>query len=174
MLRHTRISRTSCLFLLTQKRRSGLMLLLRPTKKGHGALYLRKFAVMTAAVLLGFLLICGVDLAIAVHLFGIGDLSRPIQSAYGFQDCLIPLTVLGYLMTYFARKLLWGLAVCMLFFTVCGVVSNVSSVLLTAVGFLAAALGMGMSGIHLNHESIVCAGISKTSFAQHGIIIKGF
>ena len=56
------------------------MLLLRPTKKGHGALYLRKFAVMTAAVLLGFLLICGVDLAIAVRLFGIDDLSRPISS----------------------------------------------------------------------------------------------
>lgn len=134
------------LFLLTQERRSGLMLLLRPTKKGHGALYLRKFAVMTAAVLLGFLLIYGVDLAIAVRLFGIGDLSRPIQSAYGFQDCPIPLTVLGYLMTYFATKLLWGLAVCMLFFTVCGVVSNISGVLLTVAGFLAAALGMGTSG----------------------------
>ena len=133
------------LFLLIQERRSGLMMLLRPTKKGHSALYLRKFAVVAFTILLGFLLIYGTDLAIAVHLFGLGDLSRPIQSAYGFQNCPIPLTVIGYLLSFFAAKLLWGCAVCVLFFTICSVLPSISGVLLTATAILAAALGMGAS-----------------------------
>lgn len=134
------------LFLLTQERRSGLLALLRPTKRGHGALYLQKFAVMTAAVLLGFFLIYGADLAISAQLFGFGDLSRPIQSAYGFQGCPLPLTVLGYLVCFFGTKLLWGLAVSTLFFAICAIVPRISAVLLCTAAILAAALGMGVSG----------------------------
>lgn len=135
----------SALFLLTQERRSGLVALLRPMKRGHGALYLQKFAAMSLTALLGFVLIYGTDFAIAVGKFGIGDLSRPIQSVYGFENCPIPLTVLGYLLSVLFVKLLWGWAVCTLFFAVCAVNIGLSGALLSAVGIAAVALSMGNS-----------------------------
>lgn len=144
------------LFLLTQERRDGLTALLRPTKNGHGVLYLRKFGVMLCNMLLGFLLIYGANLAIAAGLFGLGDLSRPIQSAYGFQNCPVPLTVLGYLVTFYGIKLLWGAAVCVLFFTVCGAVSSVSPVLACGAGaFVLAALMSGSNDLWLRSLSLV-------------------
>ena len=132
----------SSMFLLTQEWRSGVYALLKPTKKGRGSLYLRKFCVMSAAIFVGFLLIYGTDLAICGYLFGFGDLARPIQSAYGFQECPAALTVLGYLLSYFGAKLLWGWALCGVFFAICSVMRSVSTVLLCTVGILFVSLAM--------------------------------
>lgn len=134
-----------CLFLLTQERRSGLYALLKPTKNGRSNLYFRKAFVMLGFVLLGFLLIYGVDLAICGHLFGFGDLKRPIQSAYGFQSCPAALTLVGYFMFYFGTKLLWGWALCSLFFALCAALRSVTTVLLSVAGILAVVVAMGAS-----------------------------
>lgn len=155
------------LFLLTQERRSGLLALLRPTKHGHGALYLRKFAAMTGIVLLGFLLIYGADLAITVSLFGVGELSAPIQSFYGFHTCPTPLTLAGYLIQFFGAKLLWGWCIGTVFFALCACLTQIPALFGAAFGVVALALGMGASkSLWLRAMSLLRLSDTESLFTQ--------
>ena len=155
------------LFLLTQERRSGLLALLRPTKHGHGTLYLRKFAAMTGIVLTGFLLIYGADLAIAVGLFGIGKFSAPIQSFYGFHTCSAPLTLAGYLILSFGAKLLWGWCVGTVFFALCACITQLPTLFGVTLGIAASALGMGASkSLWLRALSLSRLGDTESLFTQ--------
>lgn len=60
----------SGLVLLTGERSAGLMVLLRPTRRGHGALYWRKGAAMLATVLAGVVLLYGANLAVSAAVSG--------------------------------------------------------------------------------------------------------
>lgn len=133
------------LFLLTQERRSGLLALLRPLKHGHGVLYIHKFATITGIVLIGFLLIYGSNLAIAISLFGTGDLFIPIQSIYGFHTCPTPLTVVGYLIMFFGTKLLWGWCIGIVFFALCAVALQIPVLFGAIFGILTLSLCIGAS-----------------------------
>lgn len=133
------------LVLLIQERRNGLTSLLRPTKKGRGRLYLRKYAVAVSSVLAGFVLIYGGDLLISDVLFGGCDLSQPIQAVYGFESCPIPLTILGYSLLFSILKLLWGLTIATIIFSLCAMVSRISTVFLCVLGAGLLAVGMSLS-----------------------------
>lgn len=67
----------SGLVLLTGERSAGLMVLLRPTRRGHGALYWRKAAAMLATVLAGVVLLYGANLAVSSAVLGLGDPRAP-------------------------------------------------------------------------------------------------
>lgn len=153
---------TAGLLLLTSERRSGLMALLRPTKRGHAGLYMQKFAAMGFLVLLGFGLLYGVNILISAITLGLGDLSRPIQSVSGMQSCPVPLTVLGWLISFFGEKLLWGFAVSALFFLLCCCTDRVESVLLLAAG-------VGSISLLLHNSSSLwlrCFSISRTALTE--------
>ena len=109
----------SGLVLLTGERSAGLMVLLRPTRRGHGALYWRKAAAMLATVLAGVVLLYGANLAVSAAVLGLGDPARPIQTIPSMQSCPVPLTVFGWLLCFVGEKLLWGWAVGALFFLLC-------------------------------------------------------
>lgn len=108
------------LILVTQERSKGYLSLLRPTKKGHAHLYIRKFLAMMGIMLAGVVLLYGANFAITGFLFGFGNLTRPIQSVYGFTLCPLHLTVGDYLLSFLAFKVLWALAVGAVFFLLCG------------------------------------------------------
>ena len=95
----------SGLVLLTGERSAGLMVLLRPTRRGHGALYWRKAAAMLATVLAGVVLLYGANLAVSSAVLGLGDPARPIQTIPSMQSCPVPLTVFGWLLCFVGEKL---------------------------------------------------------------------
>ncbi len=98
------------LVLTTLERRSGGMVLSRPTRRGRAALFRRKWAVLaclTGAVWAALLL---TDLAVAAGTLGLGAWTQPIQGVYGFEACPAPLSVGGYVAIYALWKLLWALS----------------------------------------------------------------
>ena len=124
----------SGLVLLTGERSAGLMVLLRPTRRGHGALYWRKAAAMLATVLAGVVLLYGANLAVSAAVLGLGDPARPIQTIPSMQSCPVPLTVFGWLLCFVGEKLLWGWAVGALFFLLCTTTGRAWAAFLLAGG----------------------------------------
>ena len=136
----------SGLVLLTGERSAGLMVLLRPTRRGHGALYWRKAAAMLATVLAGVVLLYGANLAVSSAVLGLGDPARPIQTIPSMQSCPVPLTVFGWLLCFLGEKLLWGWAVGALFFLLCTTTGRAWAAFLLAGGGAGLALLLGSRG----------------------------
>lgn len=136
----------SGLVLLTGERSAGLMVLLRPTRRGHGALYWRKAAAMLATVLAGVVLLYGANLAVSAAVLGLGDPARPIQTIPSMQSCPVPLTVFGWLLCFVGEKLLWGWAVGALFFLLCTTTGRAWAAFLLAGGGAGLALLLGSRG----------------------------
>ena len=136
----------SGLVLLTGERSAGLMVLLRPTRRGHGALYWRKAAAMLATVLAGVVLLYGANLAVSAAVLGLGDPARPIQTIPSMQSCPVPLTVFGWLLCFLGEKLLWGWAVGALFFLLCTTTGRAWAAFLLAGGGAGLALLLGSRG----------------------------
>lgn len=130
----------SGLVLLTQERGAGLLMLLRPTRRGKVGLYLQKFGAMCVLLLFGFAMLYGTNLAISAAVLGFGNLNRLIQSVYGFRACPIPLTVLGYLICFLGTKLLWAWTVSAVFFFLCSRTGRPAVPIVIAAGLVALAL----------------------------------
>lgn len=93
--------------------------LLKPMKNGHGRLLAAKLAALLLLLLGATILVYGANLCIGHMLFGLGDLSRPVQSLYGFSTCRYDITVGQYLLFFGFLKFLWIAALACLFFCVC-------------------------------------------------------
>lgn len=99
------------LLLFSEDRRSGILLLLRPTVRGKSSLYLRKLFSLLFFSAVATVLFYGTDLIVCAAVFGTENLSAPIQSVGGLLLCPFPFTVVGYLLTALLEKLLWAWAV---------------------------------------------------------------
>lgn len=133
--------------LLSRERESGALCLLRPTKRGHGELYFRKFAAVAASALIPAALMYALCAAIAVCEFGPVDLSLPVQTVYGFTACPYELDIGGFLTLFFLMKALW-LVACAGFFALAA--SALRSALALPVCALAAALSFALSALPMN------------------------
>lgn len=138
---------TAALILFSRERESGTLCLLRPTKRGHGALYFRKFAAVAAAALIPAALMYALCAVIAASEFGPVDLSLPVQAVYGLTACPYELDIGGFLALFFLMKALW-LVACAGFFTL--VASALRSALALPVYALAAALSFALSALPMN------------------------
>lgn len=79
--------------LFIKEREASVIGLLKPLKYGrHKLAAVKTLAVLSVCVLFGFI-VCGSSLLIGGFRFGLGDLSRPIQSVEGFLGCSLPITV---------------------------------------------------------------------------------
>ena len=90
--------------LMISDREQGLSGLLFPLKRGRGYLLLTKMGVLSVTVFATILLMYGENLIIGSQIYGLGDLSRPVQSLGGFIGCNLKISVLGYLILYIAFK----------------------------------------------------------------------
>ncbi len=101
--------------LVVPERQDRLFALIRPNSRGRwetmGA-KLIALALLTLAILVVFY---GGSLALGAQMFGLGDLSRPIQSLNGYLSCPYRITVGQYLIVAFAAKYLALLAMGILF-----------------------------------------------------------
>lgn len=138
---------TAALMLFSREQESGTLCLLRPTKRGHGELYFRKFAAVAAAALIPAALMYALCAVIAVSEFGPVDLSLPVQAVYGLTACPYEIDIGGFLALFFLMKALW-LVACAGFFTL--VASALRSALALPVYALAAALSFALSALPMN------------------------
>lgn len=90
--------------LMISDREQGLSGLLFPLKRGRGYLLLTKMGVLAVTVFATILLMYGENLIIGGQIYGLGDLSRPVQSLDGFIGCNLKISVLSYLFLYIAFK----------------------------------------------------------------------
>lgn len=138
---------TAALMLFSRERESGTLCLLRPTKRGHGELYFRKFAAVAASALIPAALMYALCAVIAASEFGPVDLSLPVQAVYGLTACPYKLDIGGFLALFFLMKALW-LVACAGFFTLAA--SALRSALALPVCALAAALSFALSALPMN------------------------
>ncbi len=94
-----------CVFLmLTAERNSGNMLLTATTRYGgkkHAMCKLGAVCVVSSAFTF---LLCGYNLVITAVKYGFGDTVRGIQSVNGMRNCILPVSVRGYLVIFFLSK----------------------------------------------------------------------
>lgn len=122
--------------MILKDRESGQLNLLFTMDKGraeHGAVKLLVCAtsafVVTFIILLAALITCG-------YLFGIGDISRPVQSVVGLKGCTMELSVAGYIMVYcLVLSLTVSVLCCIIFFIASLFRSPVTVYLAIAVTF---------------------------------------
>lgn len=92
-------------------RESGLVALIKPLKYGRARLALIKFSVMACVAVGTFALIYFGNLTVGAFRYGLGDLSRPIQSVEGYLSCNYPISVAQMLVYTFILKAI-GLILC--------------------------------------------------------------
>lgn len=97
-----------------REKESGLYPLLKSAKLGRSGVIRAKLAAAAMAVLLITLLLQGENLLLAVRLWGLGDLSRPLQSIPAFRGCTEALSIGAYLGLAALVKFAAALLICWL------------------------------------------------------------
>lgn len=96
---------TAVTVLFIKEREASIIGLLKPLRYGRRRLAaIKSLAVLSVCVLFG-LVICGSSLLIGGLRFGLGDLSRPIQSVEGFLGCNLPIDVGQSMMLIYLFKI---------------------------------------------------------------------
>jgi len=162
----------AALALFAQEREQGTLCLLHPTLRGRGTLYWKKCLALGAAVMLPALVLYGTCLGISAGLYGLGDLSLPVQSVYGLTTCPYLLSVGGFLALFFALKLLWLLALASLFALLANALRSSIS-LVAAVLLLGLSFAMGTLPSHLAH-SLNLLGLGDTTRLFDGLLFLNF
>ena len=119
---------TAGILLFSEEKRSGIMLLLRPTANGRGILFAKKVLALSAFTLAVFMILYASDIIVLYGLFGAEGLPAPIQSVPGFMSCSIPFTVIGFLIFHLLGKLIWTAAIASLTVLICTIISNPAGV----------------------------------------------
>lgn len=92
------------LSVMISDREQGMSGLLFSLKRGRGYLMLVKTAALGVTVFGAVMLLYGENFLISSFLYGLGDLSRPVQSVDGFIGCNLKITAAGYLILYVLFK----------------------------------------------------------------------
>lgn len=97
---------TSVMVIFYKDRENGIVGLIKPLRYGRARLSLAKTAVVFSVCT-----VCGAvffltNLLIGSIRYGLGDLSRPVQSLAGYLGCNLPISVLGLLCLIFVYKIL--------------------------------------------------------------------
>lgn len=85
-------------------REQGMAGLLFSLRHGRGHLLAAKCGALAVSLAGTVLLLYGENLVISAYLYGLGDLSRPVQSLTGFIGCNLDISVAEYLLIYVAYK----------------------------------------------------------------------
>lgn len=94
------------LSLIISDREQGMSVLLFTLKRGRSRLLLTKLTILAVTVFFTVFLIYTQNLIITQNIYGLGDLSRPVQSLNGFIGCNLKINVFQYLILYIVFKFL--------------------------------------------------------------------
>ncbi len=120
---------------MLRDREQGIMPLLYATPGGRSRLFLSKIGVIALCAIGMALLFSGENLLIGAKLYGLGDLSRPIQSVFGLYSCNLAVSVGQYLVLFFLLKMLAYLLFGMVFALICAASKNNLMVYGISAGF---------------------------------------
>lgn len=162
----------AALALFAQEREQGTLCLLHPTLRGHLSLYRDKCLALASAVFFPALVLYGTCLGISAWLYGLGDLSLPVQSVYGLTTCPYLLSVGGFLALFFAMKLLWLLALVGLFALLANALRSATALVGTVLLFgLSLALGTLPSNLP---RCLNLLALGETVELFHGLLFLNF
>ena len=125
-----------CTQMIVTEHKNGILPILRATRKGRLLLILSKVAVTFILTFVVTGVLWGGNLIYSGSVFGLGDLSRPVQSLSGFTACRLKLTVGQYLCLFMLHKWLIYAAVGILCLIMALVWRSAMPTWLTVGGFL--------------------------------------
>lgn len=102
-------------FLIGKERESGITALLKPLKHYKTRLAVSKITALFSVCFFGGIIIYGSALLTGAFRFGLGDLSRPVQSLEGFIGCNLPMTVLQLIVFTFLIKTVTAFTAALIF-----------------------------------------------------------
>ncbi len=103
---------------ITYEREKNLLILSKTTKHGRTKHALIKIATLTIIGVVVVILLYGETLLVAEGIYGLGDLSRPIQSVTGYSLCALGVSVGTYIGIYVALKFMFFIMCVAMFFLV--------------------------------------------------------
>ena len=92
------------LSVMLSDREQGMTTLLFSMKRGRGYLLSAKIVALAITLLVGIMIIYIENLMISSMIYGLGELSRPIQSVQGFIGCNLRISVYEYIIIYILFK----------------------------------------------------------------------
>lgn len=95
-----------CVYIFSQEREKSLLLLVKSTKSGHLATAVSKILTLFTYIILTCVLFYSSDIIVSGLIYGIGNLSSPVQSIQSFMNCSLNITVLQYLVLWLLSKIL--------------------------------------------------------------------
>lgn len=110
---------SAMMVLIGKEREACIISLIKPLKKGRCTLCCAKLAVLFITAVITYAVLFVGALAIGEAKFGLGELSRPVQSIEGFIGCNLPISVFQLLLMVFAIKVLTAFAVAIIFQCLC-------------------------------------------------------
>lgn len=112
-----------CVMIISVEREKNLLLLAKSTRNGRGRLGVYKLLVLYISCLLAMLLHVE-NLLLGAGMYGLGDLSRSIQSVMGYQGCTLRVSVGLFIALVYAGRLLFYLMCVSVFYLICAVFSR--------------------------------------------------
>lgn len=127
-----------CITLFSMEREKGLTILVKSTPMGRTETIIAKLLV-TAITVAGFTIFYYIStLLISEFAFGLGDLSRSIQSVPEFMNCSIKVSVFEYLCLWVVQKVLTLCAVSMIFALLFTLIKSTNTTYIVLAVFLGA------------------------------------
>lgn len=118
--------------LVSNEKEEDQLYLLRSNLYGRTHLMLAKLSTMIISTIVVTFLLFGMNIVIGKNIYGLGDLTRRIQSVYGYQGSPFLLSVGEYIIFYFLVKLLSLIFIGNIFLFICCKCQNVISVFATS------------------------------------------
>jgi hypothetical protein len=163
---------TAVIVLIGRERESGIIGLIKPLKHGRSRLCAAKTgAVFTVALLTGVMLFIGM-LLIGELRFGLGDLSRPVQSLEGFLGSNLPISVWQMMLSVFVIKILSAFVITVIFQCLCTKLSATMAIL-CLLGLAAAEVAMYLL-IPFSSSLSVLSAINLAAFMDSGAIFTTY
>lgn len=124
---------TAVVVLIVKERESGITALIKPLRHGRARLASARSAAVLVCCVLSGVLLYGSALAVGAARFGLGDLSRPVQSLSGFLGCNLPISVGAATVLMFAVKIVAAFLAALIFECLCTALFSVYAYIAAAV-----------------------------------------
>lgn len=127
-----------CVYLFSYEREKGLYSLVRSSKYGRFKTIFSKMIVLFLLSALASIVFTFSDFVINSAIYGVGDLSRSIQSISEFRNCIFSLTAFQFLLLFMLTKAFGIIVIASVFSVVFICYSSSASMYLTGIGAIIA------------------------------------
>lgn len=158
--------------LFVKEREASVIGLLKPLKYGRKRLAAVKTLTLFLVCILFGLILCGSSIAIGSARFGLGDLSRPVQSVEGFLGCNLPISVGQAVVLIFIFKIAAVFLAGLIFECLC--TALFSGIAYLGAGVIAAVEIFLYAAIENTSYLAALGKINLAAFVQNGNLFKTY